>query len=109
MWSCLHNLVGQCPLSKLHGVSVIVTKLCFYSAHQTQNGLTIEPQKIPADPQLMTDQAFCKRVSGCALVSFVLSAKHSSYSHIYYIMCNMLYFRHYIIWCNHKRRMKGYR
>ena len=55
--SHLRDLVGQCPLSKLHGVSAIGTKLCFYSAHQTQNSLAIKLQRIPADPQLTTDMA----------------------------------------------------
>ena len=53
----LRDLVGQCPLSNLRGVSAIGTKLCFYTARQTGNNLAIEPQRIPADPQLTTDTA----------------------------------------------------
>jgi hypothetical protein len=53
----LRDLVRQCPLSKLQGASAISTKLCFYSAQQTGNSLTIEPQRIPADPQLTTHTA----------------------------------------------------
>jgi hypothetical protein len=53
----LRDLVGQCPLSNLRGVSAIGTKLCFYTARQTGNNLTVEPQRIPADPQLTTDTA----------------------------------------------------
>jgi hypothetical protein len=57
MRSRLRDLVGQCPPAKLHGFIAIGTKLCFYSARQTQNGLGIEPQRILADPQLTTDTA----------------------------------------------------
>ena len=50
----LRDLVGICPLSKLHAVSAIGTKLCFYAA---ENGRAITPPRIVADDQFATDTA----------------------------------------------------
>jgi hypothetical protein len=49
----LRDLVGICPLSKLHAVSAIGTKLCFYIAED--RGIT--PPRIVPDDQLTIDIA----------------------------------------------------
>ncbi|KAI9511913.1 hypothetical protein F5148DRAFT_1167416 [Russula earlei] len=50
----LRDLIGICPLSKLHAISAIGTKLCFYTA---EAGRAITPPRIVADDQLATDTA----------------------------------------------------
>lgn len=49
----LRDLVGICPLSKLHAVSAIGTKLCFYTAEDR----AITPPRIVADDRLTIDTA----------------------------------------------------
>lgn len=49
----LRDLRGVCPLSKLHAISAIGTKLCFYTAEAG----AIRPLRIVADDQLATDTA----------------------------------------------------
>jgi hypothetical protein len=50
----LRDLIGICPFSKLHAISAIGTKLCFYTA---EAGRVITPPRIVADDQLATDTA----------------------------------------------------
>jgi hypothetical protein len=50
----LRDLVGICPLSELHAVSAIGTKLCLYTAAADH---AITPPRIVADNQLATDTA----------------------------------------------------
>ena len=52
--TCLRDLIGICPLSKLHVISAIGTKLCFYTA---EAGNTITLPRIVADDQFVTDTA----------------------------------------------------
>jgi hypothetical protein len=54
----LRDLVGICPLSELHAVSAIGTKLCFYTA---EAGRAITPPRIVTDDQLVTDTAPLER------------------------------------------------
>jgi len=50
----LRDLIDICPLSKLHAISAIGTKLCFYTA---EAGRAITPPRIVADDQLAADTA----------------------------------------------------
>jgi len=49
----LTDLVGICPLPKLHAVSAMGTKLCFYTAYNH----AITPPRIVGDDQLTVDTA----------------------------------------------------
>jgi hypothetical protein len=49
----LRDLVGICPLSKLHAVSAFGTKLCFY----TTDSSAITPPRIVGDDQFTIDTA----------------------------------------------------
>ena len=51
----LRDLIGICPLSKLHAISAIGTKLCFYTAEAGRAIIT--PPRIVADDQLSIDTA----------------------------------------------------
>jgi hypothetical protein len=50
----LRDLIDVCPLSKLHAISAIGTRFCFYTA---EAGRAITPPRIVADDQLTTDTA----------------------------------------------------
>ncbi|KIJ95504.1 hypothetical protein K443DRAFT_682951 [Laccaria amethystina LaAM-08-1] len=52
--TCLRDLIGICPLSKLHAISAIGTKLCFYTV---EAGSAITPPRIVGKDQLATDTA----------------------------------------------------
>ena len=54
----LRDLISFCPLSKLHAVSAIGTKLCFYTA---EAGRVISPLRIVADDHFAIDTAPLER------------------------------------------------
>jgi hypothetical protein len=56
----LRDLVGICPLSKLHAISAIGTKLCFYTA-EAGRAMAAIPPRIVTDDQLATDTAPLQR------------------------------------------------
>ena len=55
------DIAEDCPLDRMHAVSALGTKLCFYSLDVKTRGARIEPPRIERDPETVNDYAPAER------------------------------------------------
>ncbi|KAF8554396.1 hypothetical protein OG21DRAFT_1412610 [Imleria badia] len=70
----LDDLADQCPISTLHGVSAMGTRLCFYHLDTTDVEADIMPLNIPRHPTRVSDTAPIERWD-CDLLDVVGEAR----------------------------------